>query len=35
MSKESSYQGSCFCGDVQFIVRGEPDAVGFCHCDSC
>lgn len=35
MSKESSYQGSCFCGDVQFIVSGEPDAVGFCHCDSC
>ncbi len=35
MSNESRYQGSCFCGDVQFIVSGEPDAVGFCHCDSC
>ena len=31
----STYQGSCFCGAVQFNVAGEPAAMGYCHCDSC
>jgi hypothetical protein len=35
MKKESSYNGSCFCGAVQFTVSGEPVAMGYCHCDSC
>ena len=35
MEKESSYGGSCFCGTVQFTVRGAPVAMGYCHCDSC
>ncbi len=35
MSTEPSYQGSCFCGAVQFTVSGEPEAMGFCHCESC
>ena len=35
MSKEKSYNGSCFCGAVQFTVTGEPAAMGYCHCDSC
>lgn len=30
-----TYQGSCFCGAVQFTVTGEPAAMGYCHCDSC
>src|SRR5262249_32320096 len=29
------YQGSCFCGAVQFTVTGEPAAMGYCHCESC
>ena len=29
------YQGSCFCGAVQFTVTGEPVGMGYCHCDSC
>lgn len=29
------YTGSCFCGDVQFTVSGEPEAMGYCHCESC
>lgn len=29
------YQGSCFCGSVQFTVTGEPAAMGYCHCESC
>lgn len=35
MSDEQKYQGSCFCGAVQFTVTGEPAAMGYCHCDSC
>jgi hypothetical protein len=31
----SSYNGSCFCGAVQFTVNGEPVAMGYCHCESC
>jgi hypothetical protein len=27
--------GSCFCGAVQFTVSGEPEAMGYCHCESC
>lgn len=30
-----SYQGSCFCGAVQIEAEGEPEAMGYCHCDSC
>ena len=28
-------KGSCFCGSVQLKVEGEPQAMGYCHCDSC
>ena len=30
-----SVDGSCFCGTVQIVLRGEPVAMGYCHCDSC
>jgi hypothetical protein len=35
MTDRNSYQGSCFCGAVQFTVTGEPVAMGYCHCHSC
>jgi hypothetical protein len=35
MSDQKTYQGSCFCGAVQFTVTGEPAAMGYCHCESC
>ena len=35
MSTEQVYQGSCFCGAVEFTVTGKPAAMGYCHCDSC
>ncbi|SDZ77521.1 GFA family protein [Microbulbifer marinus] len=35
MGETKSYQGSCFCGAVQFTVSGEPAAMGYCHCESC
>ena len=33
--ESSTYEGSCFCGAVQFKVTGDPVAMGYCHCDSC
>lgn len=35
MAQRNVYQGSCFCGSVQFTVSGEPAAMGYCHCESC
>jgi hypothetical protein len=35
MSVTRSVDGSCFCGTVQIVLRGEPVAMGYCHCDSC
>lgn len=35
MDKATEYKGSCFCGEVQFVVSGQPVAMGYCHCDSC
>ena len=32
---DKTYNGSCFCGTVQFTVTGEPAAMGYCHCESC
>lgn len=31
----NTYKGSCFCGEVQLVVTGEPEGMGYCHCDSC
>lgn len=35
MGSENVYKGGCFCGTVQFTVSGEPEAMGYCHCESC
>lgn len=35
MRNNTTYKGSCFCGAVQVTVSGEPEAMGYCHCDSC
>lgn len=35
MENETIHRGSCFCGAVQLEVRGEPEAMGYCHCESC
>lgn len=35
MSNTTTYTGSCFCGAVKLAVNGEPEAMGYCHCDSC
>lgn len=35
MSNENKHEGSCFCGKVKFIVKGQPEVMAYCHCDSC
>lgn len=35
MSRNQTYTASCFCGAVQLTLNGEPEAQGYCHCDSC
>ena len=29
------HMGSCFCGAVKIEVTGSPEAMGYCHCNSC
>ena len=28
-------KGRCFCGAVEIEAEGEPEAMGYCHCESC
>ena len=28
-------RGECFCGTVKLEVSGDPEAMGYCHCQSC
>lgn len=35
MSASNTYEGSCFCGAVHFTATGAPEAMGYCHCNSC
>ena len=30
-----THTGTCFCRAVQIEVTGSPEAMGYCHCDSC
>ena len=30
-----TYQGACFCGAVMIEATGAPQAMGYCHCESC
>ncbi len=30
-----SHTGKCFCGAVEVEVSGAPEAMGYCHCESC
>ena len=30
-----SYSGECFCGAVKLETSGEPEGMGYCHCQSC
>ncbi len=35
MVTDKAYAGTCFCGAVELTVTGEPEAMGYCHCESC
>jgi len=35
MNNQTEYKGSCFCGAVHFELSAEPEAMAYCHCDSC
>jgi len=35
MNNAKGYKGSCFCGSVQFTLSGDPQAMAYCHCESC
>lgn len=35
MSDETLYEGGCLCGKVRYRVRGKPDWIAHCHCESC
>ncbi|MFC1589152.1 GFA family protein [Pseudomonadota bacterium] len=35
MNEKTKHTGSCFCGDVEFTLSGEPEAMAYCHCSSC
>ena len=28
-------KGRCFCGAVEIEAEGQPEAMGYCHCESC
>ena len=30
-----NHKGTCFCGAVEVEVSGEPEGMGYCHCESC
>jgi len=32
---DGKQKGACFCGAVKIEVTGAPEAMGYCHCDSC
>lgn len=31
----NTHKGACFCGAVELTTTGEPEAMGYCHCESC
>lgn len=35
MNNDKTYNGSCFCGDVQLAVTSKPVLMAYCHCESC
>ncbi len=35
MSEKGVHEAGCFCGTVKFSLRGDPELMAYCHCDSC
>ena len=32
---EKTYEGRCYCGAVELVVRGDAAGAGYCHCKAC
>lgn len=32
---DHDHHASCFCGAVEFKLKGRPELMAYCHCDSC
>src|SRR5690349_24571271 len=30
-----TYKGKCFCGAITIEVIGNPEGMGYCHCEAC
>lgn len=30
-----THTARCFCGAVEVVLNGSPEAMGYCHCESC
>lgn len=35
MITEATHAARCFCGAVEVNLSGTPEAMGYCHCESC
>ena len=35
MKNHQQYNARCFCGEVEFTLSGDPEAMAYCHCESC
>jgi hypothetical protein len=35
LAMTQKHTGACFCGAVELEVTGAPEAMGYCHCESC
>ena len=31
----ATHEGGCMCGDIRYVVHGDPDWSAHCHCRSC
>lgn len=31
----ATHTARCFCGAVEVVLTGSPEAMGYCHCESC
>lgn len=35
MSSHDKHHGACFCGAIEVETTGDPEGMGYCHCESC
>ena len=35
MADAEKHEGGCACGQVRYVVAGEPELAAVCHCEYC